>query len=169
MNKMTRFGAVAALALFIGATPYALAKKEKSKEKKRGDYSTDQRRTDGSERRADRFAQLDRNRDGVISRNEWRSTADRFNQLDLNRDGRITPDELRINRDGQRQNQNMRFRGMDQNNDGMISRREWRGNDQSFRNQDRNRDGILSGSEVRPGGMRGDRDRDRDNDDWDDD
>lgn len=40
------------------------------------------------------------------------------------------------------------FRGMDQNNDGVITRDEWRGNDQSFQRQDRNRDGILSGNEV---------------------
>jgi len=57
---------------------------------------------------------------------------------------------------------NMRFQGMDRNNDGRISRREWRGNDVSFNNHDWNRDGILSGNEVRPGG----RDRDWD---WDDD
>jgi hypothetical protein len=44
--------------------------------------------------------------------------------------------------------QNMRFRGMDRNRDGIITRREWRGNDRSFRNQDLNRDGVLSGREV---------------------
>ena len=45
----------------------------------------------------------------------------------------------------------MRFRGMDRNGDGRISRSEWRGNDQSFANHDWNGDGILSGDEVRPG------------------
>jgi Ni/Co efflux regulator RcnB len=45
----------------------------------------------------------------------------------------------------------MRFRGMDRNGDGRISRAEWRGNDQSFANHDWNGDGILSGDEVRPG------------------
>jgi hypothetical protein len=44
---------------------------------------------------------------------------------------------------------NMRFRGLDTNGDGRITRREWRGNDQSFRVHDRNRDGVLSGREVR--------------------
>lgn len=42
-----------------------------------------------------------------------------------------------------------RFRGMDRNRDGVITRAEWSGNDQSFRQHDRNRDGILSGDEVR--------------------
>ncbi len=48
----------------------------------------------------------------------------------------------------------MRFRGLDTNRDGVISRAEWRGSDTSFRNQDWNGDGILSGEEVRPGGRR---------------
>ena len=48
----------------------------------------------------------------------------------------------------------MRHQGMDRNNDGQITRAEWRGNDQSFRNQDWNGDGVLSGEEVRPGGRR---------------
>jgi Ca2+-binding EF-hand superfamily protein len=48
----------------------------------------------------------------------------------------------------------MRFRGMDRNGDGVITRDEWRGNDQSFRQHDRNGDGIISGDELR--GNRGD-------------
>lgn len=43
----------------------------------------------------------------------------------------------------------MRFRGMDADNDGVITRDEWRGNDESFRQHDTNHDGVLSGSEVR--------------------
>jgi Ca2+-binding EF-hand superfamily protein len=45
----------------------------------------------------------------------------------------------------------MRFRGMDRNNDGMITRDEWRGSDRSFQVHDCNGDGKLSGNEVRPG------------------
>jgi hypothetical protein len=48
----------------------------------------------------------------------------------------------------------MRFRGLDRNHDGRITRNEWRGNDVSFRNHDWNRDGVLSGIEVRPGAKR---------------
>lgn len=43
----------------------------------------------------------------------------------------------------------MRFREMDLNNDGIISRDEWRGSAQSFRVHDWNRDNMLSGDEVR--------------------
>ena len=50
-----------------------------------------------------------------------------------------------------RQSGEMRFRDMDRNNDGVITRAEWRGSLQSFRMHDWNNDGILSGDEVRPG------------------
>jgi hypothetical protein len=43
----------------------------------------------------------------------------------------------------------MRFRAMDRNRDGVVTRAEWQGSDQSFSQQDRNGDGILSGDEVR--------------------
>jgi len=45
----------------------------------------------------------------------------------------------------------MRFAGMDRNNDGVITRAEWRGSAQSFAVHDWNRDGRLSGDEVRTG------------------
>jgi Ca2+-binding EF-hand superfamily protein len=50
----------------------------------------------------------------------------------------------------------MRFRGMDRNNDGVIARNEWRGSTESFRVHDWNRDGVLSGDEVRAGVARRD-------------
>jgi hypothetical protein len=48
----------------------------------------------------------------------------------------------------------MRFQAMDSNNDGRITKSEWRGTDRSFRQQDWNGDGVLSGDEVRAGGRR---------------
>jgi Ca2+-binding EF-hand superfamily protein len=47
-----------------------------------------------------------------------------------------------------------RFRTMDQDRDGVITRSEWRGSRQSFDVHDWNRDGVLSGDEVRPGARR---------------
>jgi hypothetical protein len=46
----------------------------------------------------------------------------------------------------------MRFRRMDINDDGVISRNEWRGDTRSFQMYDRNGDGVLSGAEVSVGG-----------------
>jgi hypothetical protein len=48
----------------------------------------------------------------------------------------------------------MRFQGMDTNNDGVITRTEWRGSERAFQNQDWNGDGRLSGPEVTVGGRR---------------
>ena len=45
-----------------------------------------------------------------------------------------------------------RFRGMDTNRDGVVTREEWRGNAQSFRQHDRNNDGVLTADEVRAAG-----------------
>ena len=103
------------------------------------------------------FNQMDRNRDGVISRGEWTGDAATFNRLDVNRDGVLTPNELRANQNGSWRDRNgkkinKRFRGMDRNGDGVITRDEWRGSDQSFRQLDRNGDGVLSGDELRGNG-----------------
>ena len=58
-----------------------------------------------------------------------------------------TADKQDQNED-RRGNGQMRFRGMDADNDGVITRAEWRGNDESFRQHDTNGDGVLSGDEV---------------------
>ncbi|NOT27379.1 MAG: DUF4214 domain-containing protein [Acidobacteria bacterium] len=41
-----------------------------------------------------------------------------------------------------------RFRGMDANNDGVISRREWNGSQQSFDVHDWNNDNLITGDEI---------------------
>lgn len=74
-------------------------------------------------------------------------------------------DKNRIDREGSDRD-DMRFRGLDRNHDGRITRDEWRGDDRSFANQDWNGDGVLSGDEVRAGAQRTARfaDLDRNND-----
>src|SRR6476619_6735264 len=63
---------------------------------------------------------------------------------------------------GQGRSTGTRFQGMDTNGDGIITRDEWRGSDQSFRNHDWNGDGKLSGDEIRVGARRPARWDDRD-------
>lgn len=48
----------------------------------------------------------------------------------------------------------MRFAGMDANNNGQIERHEWNGTRESFVVQDWNGDNVLSGDEVSPAGRR---------------
>ena len=48
----------------------------------------------------------------------------------------------------------MRFESMDTNNDGVVTRAEWRGTARAFQNQDWNGDGRLSGQEVAIGARR---------------
>lgn len=43
----------------------------------------------------------------------------------------------------------MRFRGMDRNHDGVITRDEWRGSRAEFDRLDRNHDGVLTPNEFR--------------------
>jgi Ca2+-binding EF-hand superfamily protein len=103
-----------------------------------------------------RFRAMDSDNDGVITRAEWRGTDQGFREQDTNGDGVLSGDEVRRRatarntpRDDRDQDElNARFRGMDSDNDGVITRAEWRGNAQSFRQQDTNGDGVLSGSEV---------------------
>jgi Ca2+-binding EF-hand superfamily protein len=47
-----------------------------------------------------------------------------------------------------------RFQNMDRNNDGQITRSEWRGAARSFEVHDWNNDGVLSGDELSPGSAR---------------
>ncbi|MBN1547175.1 MAG: hypothetical protein JW902_10995 [Syntrophaceae bacterium] len=41
-----------------------------------------------------KYKGIDRNNDGVITREEWRSTSDAFNNLDTNRDNLLTENEF---------------------------------------------------------------------------
>ena len=54
---------------------------------------------------------------------------------------------------------NNRLRGMDRNNDGRITRSEWRGNENAFERRDRNGDGVLAGRELRRNNRNRNRDR----------
>jgi len=51
--------------------------------------------------------------------------------------------------EAQSQRGDNRFRGLDRDSDGVITRAEWRGSERSFRVHDWNKDGVLSGKEVR--------------------
>lgn len=111
-----------------------------------------------------RFAEMDRNGDGRITRDEWRGSARSFAVHDWNNDGVLSGDEVRAGgRRAARQAEpedfpegrlEMRdwtprnFTNLDHNRDGRITRDEWHYEMEAFRRADRNRDNVLSRSEF---------------------
>ena len=100
-----------------------------------------------------RFQGMDRNRDGRITRNEWRGNDQSFSNEDWNGDGVLSGDEVRpgARRLGDvlsSERSAARFRDLDGNNDGVIARNEWDDDRQAFDALDANRNGVLSHGEF---------------------
>jgi hypothetical protein len=100
-----------------------------------------------------RFRELDRNNNGIITRDEWRGDNRSFVKHDGNRDGVLSGDEVRP--DGRGSDEVVsgerpmgRFNDQDHNNDGVISRDEWHGDNPTFDRMDSSRDGVLSRDEF---------------------
>ena len=108
---------------------------------------------------------MDADRDGVITRAEWRGTAESFNERDTNHDGVISGKEVQAAMrtptaaDEARRREATRIAAMDADRDGVITRAEWRDTPEGFRVQDANRDGVISGGEVPVGPAAGSDDR----------
>lgn len=110
-----------------------------------------------SSNREMRFPQLDTNRDGVVSRSEWRGSDSAFRVRDWNRDGVLSGEEVRMGAyppDDSLEAQDFRmtpedrFGYLDTNNDGRITENEWDGSLATFDRLDRNGDGRLSRVEL---------------------
>lgn len=86
---------------------------------------------------------MDVNRDGRVTRSEWRGSLDEFNRRDGNRDGVLSGTEL----NGTEPPADL-FESVDTNRDGQITTNEWRWSRGSFDQRDRNRDGRLSPDEF---------------------
>ena len=103
-----------------------------------------------------RFAEMDSNRDGTITRQEWRGSQRSFDVHDWNGDGRLAGEEVRLganwpNRGGQAQSTAFwdwtedQFRQLDRNGDNRVSRSEWGRYDQEdFIRVDQNGDNVLT-------------------------
>jgi Ca2+-binding EF-hand superfamily protein len=89
---------------------------------------------------------LDTDRDGFVTRREWQGDQAGFDKLDRDNDGVLSDIDRKIEMDEARAAQ--RLASLDKDKDGIVSRAEWPGNDESFRNQDLNRNGSLSLDEL---------------------
>jgi hypothetical protein len=95
---------------------------------------------------ASAFTNLDHNRDGRLTANEWHYDLETFNRVDRNRDKSINRAEfLGTNQDDGR---DVNFDDLDVNNNGRVERSEWYYSTATFTALDRNRDGSLTRFEV---------------------
>jgi len=102
-----------------------------------------------------RFADLDRNNDGVVTRDEWRGSRESFVVQDWNGDGVLSGAEVRgdgaADRSFGQASQDDEFTALDANGNGRVERREWDGSVQAFRRLDRNGDNTLTRAEMTAG------------------
>jgi Ca2+-binding EF-hand superfamily protein len=95
---------------------------------------------------------FDADKDGRVTREEWKGRPEIFARLDTNKDGAITKDEIEqaVQRMGRWRGRggDAVLRRWDTNKDGSISREEWRLDKAFFDRFDRNKDGVLRADEL---------------------
>jgi hypothetical protein len=110
-----------------------------------------------------RFVGMDANRDGVVTRAEWRGSQRSFEVHDWNGDNVLSGDEVRVgaawpDRGADQNDWTMaRFRAMDRNKDGRLVRSEWQYDVEDFLRVDRDADNQLELSEFLVGDVDDDR------------
>lgn len=157
--KLTKVGIAGAVLLsWMAAWPSpSVAQQEQDKPNR----TRAQGQSARDEQRQRRFRAMDTNRDGVITRTEWRGNARSFDRHDWNHDGVLSGDEVWAAGDARVDEPEWReraereedallrsFRQADDNDDGIISRSEWRSGAESFERVDSNHDGVITRREF---------------------
>jgi hypothetical protein len=94
----------------------------------------------------ERFRQLDRDGDGYVSPAEWPLDPARFATVDRNEDGRLSRNELLTPNTLRRRDR--QFQDLDTSGDGRLSARERQRGGSALERLDRNRDGYVSRGEY---------------------
>lgn len=97
----------------------------------------------------ERFTELDRDKNGFVSRGEWPLDPESFDVVDRDKDGRLSRHELltpNVLREGQLER---RFSWLDTNRDGFLDSRELQRGGLDLQRLDRNQDGAITRSEIR--------------------
>jgi Ca2+-binding EF-hand superfamily protein len=111
-----------------------------------------------------RFQAMDRNNDGVITREEWQGSARSFNTHDWNNDGRLSGNEVVVGaqRDSRWEEADhsptwsernlswtrSAFSNLDHNRDNRLTPNEWHYDIETFRRVDRNRNNSIDMNEF---------------------
>jgi Ca2+-binding EF-hand superfamily protein len=107
-----------------------------------------------------RYADLDRNHNGQIEKNEWRGSPRAFAVRDWNNDGVLSGDEVRtgavppsgsLEAEDYNMSTGDRFSYLDLNNNGYIDRNEWDGSLDTFYDLDQNNDSRITRAELNRG------------------
>ncbi len=116
--------------------------------------TTDDRTFDSQEREyafddwtARGFTDIDHNRDGRITRDEWHFDREGFRRADHNSDGVLSRAEF-LAEDQEDDDREDRFEYLDLNGDNRVSRNEWHGTAARFTALDANRDGVITRVEM---------------------